>query len=296
MNIKIITDSGMDLDKDLIEKYDIEVLNIPVIDSENEVLPEDMSADEFFEKMKEKEVYSTSQISEFEYRSCFSKYIEEKREIIYISLSSGISGTYNQAKMAQEGLLAEHPQGKIHVFDSKSATCGMGLLVAKAALMAQSGESAEFILDELEFIREHNIHTFSVTTFEYLVRGGRVSKGAATLGNLLNVRPVLEVSRSDGKLRKTAMVRGGNMLYKRIADGFADVYSEEIKDQTICISYGDDIEIAHKIKAELLKKTDFDEKNILIIQLGPVVGAHTGPGFLAIFFQNSIKDHRYQII
>ncbi len=296
MNIKIIADSGMDLDKNIIEKYDIEVLNIPVINSEDEMPSENMSVDELFEKMKDKKIYRTSQISEFEYKRCFKEHIDKGEEILYISLSSGISGTYNQAKMAQENLLVEYPNAKIHVFDSKSATCGLGLLVAKAALMAKSGESAEFILDELEFIREHNIHMFSVTTFEYLVRGGRVSKSTATLGNLLNVRPVLEVARTDGKLKKTAVVRGGNMLYKKIADGFLDVYSQEIKDQTICISYGDDIELAQKIKDEILKKTDFDEKNILITQLGTVVGAHTGPGFLAIFFQDSIKDNRYQII
>ncbi|CDZ75467.1 DegV family protein [Peptoniphilus sp. ING2-D1G] len=296
MNIKIITDSGMDLDKEIIEKYDIEVLNIPVIDTENEYSSESLSSDELFENMKNKKVYSTSQISEFEYKKCFEDHINKGYEILYISLSSGITGTYHQAKKAEEELLTEHSGAKIHIFDSKSATCGMGLLVAKAALMAKSGESAKYILDELEFIREHNIHLFSVTTFEYLLRGGRVSKGSATIGNFLNVRPVLEVSRTDGKLRKVAMVRGGNMLYKKVSEGFLKFYSEDIKNQTICISYGDDIELANKAKEYILKKTDFEEKNILITQLGVVVGAHTGPGYIAIFFQDKIKDAKYQII
>lgn len=298
MNIKIVTDSGVDLPIKLLKKYDIEVLPIVLNDGENEYSgSKDLSSEEMFKNMRNKVVYGTSQVNNIDYINCFEKYAKENREVIYISLSSGITGTYERACIVRNEILEKYENAKIHVFDSKCATVGLGMLVSRAAMMANDGKDINYIIKALEFFRSHIHHIFSVTTFEFLVRGGRVSKSQAIIGGLLNIKPILELNnREDGKISTINKVRGEKVLYKRLSQYLKERSIGEFnKNQTICISYGDNIKNAEKLKEIIMDEYSLSEENISIIQEGIVIGAHTGPDFIGLFFIDKLFDD-YNII
>ncbi|WP_138160369.1 DegV family protein [Peptoniphilus catoniae] len=295
MSIKIVTDTGMDLTSELIEKYDIEVLNILINDGEEEYSKGEINSDKLFEDMKAGKVYRTSQVSSFDYRNCFEKYAKEKRELISISLSSGLSGSYEQSVKIKEEVLQKYPDAKIHTVDSRSATYGQGLVVVKAAKMAKDGKDAAYILDNVEKIKTGVKHIFSVNDLSYLVRGGRVSKGAAAIGSLLNIRPLMEID-PNGKLVPREKVRGDKNLLKKITDKYLETYEKTAGDQSVFIAYGDDDSFARKIKDTIVEKSSADPKTIILGQVGVVIGAHTGPGFIGLFYVDEIFNEGFDLV
>ncbi|MGO1580603.1 MAG: DegV family protein [Peptoniphilaceae bacterium] len=298
MNIKIVTDSGVDLPIEILKKYDIEVLPIVLNDGEREYSgSKDLSSEIMFKNMRNKVVYGTSQVNNIDYINCFEKYAKENIEILYISLSSGITGTYERACIVKNEILKKYKSAKIHIFDSKCAATGFGMLVSRAAMMASDGKDINYIINALEFFRDHMHYIFSVTTFEFLLRGGRVSKSQAIIGGLLNIKPILELNnRKDGKISNINKVRGEKVLYKKLSQYLEERSVGEFnKNQTICITYGDNIKNAEKLKEIIIDEYSINEDNISIIQMGTVIGAHTGPDIIALFFVDKLFDD-YNII
>ncbi|WP_036730530.1 DegV family protein [Peptoniphilus mikwangii] len=292
MNIKIITDGGCDISKEYIKKYDIEILPIAVNDGIEEYFGDDeLSSNELFKNMRNKKVYGTSQVGNMDYIQCFEKYASENREIIYISLSSGITGTYDAALRIREEVLKKYKSAKIHVFDSFCATCGLGLMVHRAAMMAADGRDSKYILNALEFLKAHQEHVFSVTTLEFLVRGGRVSKGSAAIGGILNIKPIMELTKTDGKITSLDKARGENNLYKKLSEELAKKSGGKFNtNQSIIIAYGDDVSFAERLKNHILSEYNISEQQIYCNQLGTVIGAHTGPDFVGVFFLSKLFE------
>ncbi|MFZ7121364.1 MAG: DegV family protein [Eubacteriaceae bacterium] len=281
-SIKIITDSASDLPKDIIEEYDIDVLPLLVIEGEKEYRDyETLMPQELFKKMKEGVSFTTSQVATSDYYRKFEKYIIDGRECIYIAFSSNLSGCYQGSLLALEQLKEKYSDDKvkIHVYDTKCASLGFGLVVLKAAKMAKEEKELKEILKAVEFYSKNMEHIFTVFDLDYLHRGGRLKKSAAVIGNLLNLYPILNVE--DGNLHVIETVRGRKKHYKKIIN-FIENRGIDLENQTIGIVYGDDAEIVVEIKNFFKEK--YNTENFITREVGSVIGAHTGPEMYSIFF------------
>jgi DegV family protein with EDD domain len=183
----------------------------------------------------------------------------------------------------EDMIKADYPEAPIHVIDAKCASIGYGLVVLHAAKLAQGGASAEEIIEAATYQAEHMEHIFTVDDLQYLYRGGRVSRTSAFVGGLLNIKPILNVE--DGKLVPIEKLRGSKKVLSRMLE-IMEERGTDIKDQVIGISHGDDLEKAEALSQLIQDKYGISKDNIVIEMVGAVIGAHAGPGTLALFFSN----------
>jgi DegV family protein with EDD domain len=288
MTVKIITDSAADLPKELVAQHGIEVLPLMVyLDSQEFRDGETMNPKEMFQGMREGKVYKTAQVPLQIFREVFQRHAENGDTCIYVAFSSALSGTYQSAVLAKNEILEDYPDVRLVVVDTKCASMGFGLVVLKAAELAAQGKSQEEILEAIRFHAHHMEHIFTVDNLEYLYRGGRVSKTAAFIGGLLNIKPVLHVE--DGKLIPIEKLRGRRKVLDRMTAIMAERGVSQDQ-QVIGISHGDDIEAAHNLRDMIRER--FGSKDFIISQIGGAVGAHSGPGTLALFFLNKLNPSR----
>jgi DegV family protein with EDD domain len=197
---------------------------------------------------------------------------------IVLGLSSRLTGSYQSALMAKENLKAD----EVIVIDSRCASLGLGLVVLKAAKMAEEGRSPEEIAREVEQYAHHMEHIFTVDSLDHLRRGGRISAAQAFVGGLLNIKPILHFV--DGAIHPLEKVRGRKNVVRRMVEIMAE-RGKNLEDQVVGISHGDNEELAVEL-ADAVKK-EFGVKEIMTSWIGPVIGAHSGPGTVALFFQNA---------
>ncbi|MCK9443277.1 MAG: DegV family protein [Tissierellaceae bacterium] len=282
MGVRILSDSACDLPKDILEEYNIDTVPIVVIKDDKEYFDgETITPQEVYDGMKEGIIYKTAQIPPNIFNDKFEEYAKNDEDIIYIAFSSGLSGTYQTSVFVKEQIQEKYPNFKLEIIDTKAASGGFGLIVYYAAKMVKEGKSKEEILRAIEFYRDHMESIFTVDDIEYLFRGGRVSRTQAFLGGLLNIKPVLDVE--DGKLVPIEKVRGKNKVFKSMLDLMEERTKEaNLKEQTICITHGDNLEGALKLKEQI--KERFGSEIFLINTIGAAIGAHSGPGTIALFF------------
>ena len=279
----IITDSNCDLSAEYLRDN-----NVPVIPFHFTLNGKDyednfgtsISYVDFYNKLRKGEMSTTTQITPFVYEEYFRKYVAEGFSIIYIGFSSALSESFNHSVMAKKAILEENVVADITVVDSKCASVGQGLLVYYACEMKKQGKSKEEIAAWVEDTKLKVNHWFTVDSLDHLHRGGRLSATSAAFGTVLKIKPILIVD-NEGKLIPKDKVRGRQ---KSI-----DALSQELKsrivnpeEQIVFISHGDCIEEAEQLKQLVLSKVNV--KDIIINYLGPVIGAHTGPGLLCIAF------------
>lgn len=281
-NVKIIADSGCDLPYDYITEHNIELipLNVHLNDTEYEDITE-IQSKTVFDEMRNGKIPKTSQPSPDTLEKTFTKLAQENKPCIYLAFSSQLSGTYQTAVMVREQVLEEYPQFDLTIIDTKAASLGLGLIIHHAVKLAENGESKEKIIEEAIFFCEHMEHLFTVDNLEYLRRGGRVSNISAFVGGLLNIKPLLNVE--DGILIPIEKIRGRKKLFNRITEVMEE-RGTDLSGQLIGISHGDDIETAELVKNMIEDK--FGCKHFFINMVGSVIGAHAGPGTIAIFFLN----------
>lgn len=285
MSIKIITDSAADLPQDIINDYDITVL--PLLVTYNDEVYEDgvtMKAEELLNEMRKGRTYKTAQVPIGSFVEEFNQCIKEKNDAIYIGFSSELSGTYQGAVMAKNQILLEESGITLDIIDTKCASLGFGMVVYKAAQMAKEGKNREEILEAINFYSNHMEHIFTVDDLEYLYRGGRVSKTSAFVGGLLNIKPILDVE--DGKLIPLEKKKGRKRVLKRIVE-IMEERGTALAEQTVAISHGDDLETAQKLQDMI--KDKFGTEKFVINTIGASIGAHAGPGTIALFFLNEVK-------
>ena len=287
MGIKIITDSACDLGMDYIKENGIGLLSLVLNingKSINDDLGESLKYKDFYSEMRNGATPTTSQINAHEFEEEFKKHINNGHSIIYIGLSSSLSGTYNSANIAKNNILDEYPEADITLIDSLSVSLGQGLLVVKACDMKNKGYSKDEIVNWLETNKSKVIHSIIVDDLNHLKRGGRISGTTAVIGGLLNIKPTLTID-NQGKLVNIDKIKGKKKALKYIAN---EVKSKAInmKDETLFICHGDCLEEAEMLREMILEECYF--KNVVIGYIGNVVGAHGGPGVLAaIFLGNS---------
>ncbi len=286
MPVKIITDSACDLPLEITKKYDIDVMPLLVYVDDVEYRDNiDIQPKEFYEKMRNGAETRTAQITSVDFEREFSKYLDYEGDILYIAFSSGLSGTYQTAEIIKNNLKDEHKNLKLHIIDSKCASLGFGLVVYFAAKLAKENKSIEEIIEKVNFYKEHMEHIFTVDDLEYLFKGGRVSRSSYAIGSMFNIKPILDVE--DGKLIPIHKIRSRKKAIKKMLEIVGE-RGVNLENQIVAISHGDDIEKALYIKEELEKK--YHPKEFVINNIGPVIGAHSGPGTLSIFFLNQKEE------
>ncbi len=278
--LKIIVDSGCDLPYNYITEHNLELISLTVhLKGEEYKDITEIQPKTVYDEMRNGSVPKTSQASINQFTEIFTKYAKEGQSCLYLAFSSQLSGTYQTACMVREQILEKYPEFDLTIIDTKAASLGLGLIVHHAVKLLESGATKETIIKEAEFYCEHMQHLFTVDNLEYLRRGGRVSNVSAFVGGLLNIKPLLHVE--DGKLIPLEKIRGRKKVLKRMVD-LMDERGADLSNQLIGISHADDEETAILVKKMMEEK--FGCKHFFINMIGSVIGAHTGPGAIAVFF------------
>lgn len=283
MKLRIMTDSNCDLPLSFIKENEIIVAPFPYFIKDqnyNDDFGKSIGYKEFYEAIRRCEMPKTSQITPFVFEEYFRTFLEKSNSIIYIAFSSALSQTYNNALIARDIIMKENPTVDISVIDSRSATVGQGLLVFYASEMLKQGKTKEEIVRWIESNKLKVNHWFTVDDLAHLKRGGRISSTSAVLGTILEIKPVLFVD-NQGGLTFAKKVKGRRKAIKALAEELQNriINAEE---QTIFICHGDCLEDAEFLKNIILDKIEV--KNVIVNYAGPIVGAHTGPGMLAVMF------------
>lgn len=282
----ISTDSTADLPEEYLKKHQVFIHPLYYnIDGEIYGGDHDMSPTEFYNRMR-KGVKPTTMATNPEFvHNAFESQIKAGYDILHISFSSALSGCYNNAAVNARELCEEYPDAKITVIDSCAASLGQGLLVHKAVMMKAAGKSMEEVAQWVEEHKNHLCHEFTVDDLFNLQRGGRVSKATAIIGTLISVKPVLHVD-LEGRLIPLVNVRGR----KKALTKLVELMEEQIvgyDNDTVFISHGDCIEDAQFVANLVKERTGIDE--VLINYVSPTIGAHSGPGTVALFFMGKEK-------
>ncbi|MBB6443514.1 DegV family protein [Bacillus benzoevorans] len=283
MTVKILTDSGCDLPLHFYEANQITLFPLKVL--LNEIEYEDqvtIKPKTIYDEIRNGQQPKTSQVSPLTFEKTFTEMAQNNEQGIYIAFSSQLSGTYQTAVMILEQIKETYPDFQFTIMDTKCASLGQGLVVMEAARLAKENAALEDIVNKTTFLASHMEHLFTVEDLDYLAKGGRVSKASAFLGGLLNIKPLLNVE--DGKLVPIEKIRGKKKLLRRIIEIMSE-RGVHLDQQTIGISHADDPETAAEMK-KLIEEA-FAAKNVLITDIGAVIGSHTGPGTIAIFFLNA---------
>lgn len=284
MGYKIITDSTTDLTQKMIDEQELEVVSLRfTIDGKtyrDKADQSEMPTKTFYAKLREGGSSTTSQINADEFTSVFEPVLESGEDVLYIAFSSGLSGTYQSACIARDDLREKYPERKIYVFDSLCASMGEGLLVYHAALMKRAGTDIDSLYKWLGENAPKLCHWFTVGDLNHLKRGGRISTTAALVGTMLGIKPVLHVD-DEGHLIPVSKVRGRRQSLDALVQKMEETAIHP-GEQTVFISHGDCLEDAEYVAEQVRAK--FGVKNVQINFVGPVIGAHSGPGTVALFF------------
>lgn len=283
--IKIFTDSPSDITKEMAEKFNITVLPLTVsFGDESYKEFYEITPKEFYEKMKQtKIVPKTSQIPPSVFEEAFREALKFYDTIIYISLSSTLSGTYQSAITAKNAIL-EDTNADIEIIDSKTVTIAYGLVVLKAAELALNGGTKEEILKLINNMLSNCKIYFVLDTLEYLKKGGRISATKLMLGTLLDIKPVLDIK--DGYLVQTDKIRGSKSVIPRLVE-IIKSSSLNLKNYTIVFAHSDNYDKMKQLKDALLTELT-PPKEVLEADIGCVIGSHGGPGILGVFIWNEI--------
>lgn len=289
--IKIMADSTCDLSQDIIEKYNIGVAPLHItIEGKTYLDKIDLTSDEFFERLPNlKELPTTGMPSPQAYLNIIEEAITEGYdEFLCICMSSGTSGSYQSAVLAQKMFYEQHSGSKIkiHVVDSKSMSQGSGWLILKTAQLLEDGYTFEELIEFNETYKKQVKHFLCVEDLYNLIKSGRISNAGAFIGSLLRVKPIM--SMKDGKGAIVAKVRGTNKALKYYVDEFERRVLKDLSN-FIIIGYSSDIGIAQQLKERIQNQTSFSG-DILIMQMGVAVGTHVGLGGVSLFFLEKLMS------
>lgn len=277
---QIFTDATSDLNEDL-ETVKIIPMNVEIGDKEYVYGPQgNISCSEFYGLQKQGKYASTSQINVLEYEKYFEEALKEGKDVLYISFSSGMSGTYQTACLCKNELEESYPDNRIICIDSLCAAVGEGLLIKEVDKKKREGMSMDELVDWVENNKMNLCHWFTVDNFDHLKHGGRVSAVAATLGKTLNIKPLLRVD-EEGKLRVVKKIRGRHKAMAAQVECIVKTWSPEIS-KSVVIGHGDDLKAAEELKEYVENK--LPDAEIYISDIGPIIGAHTGPGVMVLAF------------
>ena len=276
---EIFTDSSCDLPKEIIDKFDLQVMQLEVIIDDNPpILNREIDIKDFYDQLRNGANAKTSAVTLGHFEENMRAALEAGKDILYLGFTSGLSVTYSNGVMVLEELMKEFPERKILYTDTLCASMGQGLVVYYAAKLREEGKSMEEVLEAVNAIKDRVHHHVTVNDLFFLKRGGRISAASAVAGTVLQFKPIIIVDES-GKLSNIGKVRGRKTSINELFGMLKKVQKfEELP--LVCISnsdcYDDAKHLADMIQAE------YPETEIIISDIGPVIGAHTGPGAIAL--------------
>lgn len=279
----ITTDNNSDLPMEYYEKNNVGVISLTyTLDGKTYDMYTALPSHAFYDTMRNGSMPTTAQVNPADAREVFEPYLKKGMDVLHIAFSSGLSGSYNSSRIAAEELSEEYPDAKIVVIDSLAASLGQGLLVHKAVQMKGKGKSLDEIADWLEKYKCNLCHIFTVDDLFHLYRGGRVSKMTAVFGTMVNIKPVLHVN-NEGKLINIDKVRGRKKSLNDLVNKMEQkIGSYRDKNDIIFISHGDCLDDAKYVAKQVEER--FGYKEFLFNDVGATIGAHSGPGTVALFF------------
>ena len=284
----IMTDTTADLPESYIQEHQLAILSLSYTIEGNTYDRENpLDVREFYAKMRAGSMPTTSQVNPEQAKEAFKACLDQGNDVLYIAFSSGLSGTCGSGMVAAEEIResGEYPDRKLIVIDSLSASLGEGLLVHKAVQLKEAGKSMEEVADWVENNKLHLCHNFTVDDLFHLHRGGRVSKATAVLGTMINIKPVLHVD-DEGHLIAIGKVRGRKKSLAALVDRMAEqIKGYEDQNSEVFISHGDCQEDAEYVQKLVQERFGVDK--FIINHVGPTIGAHSGPGTVALFFMGN---------
>jgi len=282
----ILTDSSCDLPDDIVKKYQLKILQLDfIVEGEGSFHNDQADIEKVYSKLRNGANIKTSAANISQASEAIEELFNQKKDILYLGFSSGLSSTYQTVYMAGQELMEEYPERKMVSVDTLAASMGQGLLVYKACQAKDAGKSLEENAQYIEDIKLKLCHWFTVDDLFFLKRGGRISGVTATVGTMLSIKPILHVD-DEGHLINVSKVRGRKAAITELVNRMEKL-AVHPENQDIFISHGDCIEDAEKL-ASIIKER-FGNDRITISYVGPVIGAHSGPGTLALFF---LGEHR----
>lgn len=283
----IVTDSSCDFSAEMADELELSVLPLSFSIGGKEYLNyldgREMSVKDFFTRLRAEEPASTAAVNVDSFVRVMEPILQSGKDILNIAFSSGLSNTCHAAQMACAELAEKYPQRRVFAVDSLSASLGQGMLIYYAVKKKREGLSIEQLRDWVEENKLRQCHWFTVDDLNHLKRGGRVSATTALIGTMLSIKPVLHVD-NEGHLINMGKVRGRRTSLDALVDHMAQT-AVEPENQTVFISHGDCLEDAEYVASEVKRR--FGTKEVVINYVGPVVGSHSGPGTLALFFFGS---------
>lgn len=281
-NYVIFADSSCDLSNEMMAERGIRYVSLSFRfdDSDKEYTNDGMNIKEFYDKMREGGVAKTSAVNSETFAVEFEKILKDGMDILYIGFSSGLSTTYNSARIAAKQLKSSYPERKIIVVDTLAASAGIALLIDMVLEKKNAGASIEEAAKFAEDNKMRICHWFTVDDLVYLKRGGRIGSAAAFFGNMIGIKPVLHVD-NEGHLVNVMKVRGRKMSIATLAQKYGELADDD-GNKIVYISHSDCLADAEELGRIIEEK--YGAKTKLITNVGAVIGAHSGPGTLALFF------------
>lgn len=285
----IVTDSAADMPREYYEKENVVVMPLSyIMNGETYKDGEGLSSKDYFDAIRNGAMPTTSQVNPEEAIETFEKILAEGKDVLYVGFSSGLSGSYNSGRIAAEELSEKYPDAKIKAVDTLCAAMGEGIMLYKVVELKKQGKTIDECVAYIEENKLNVCHLFTVDDLNHLHRGGRVSKATAVIGTMVNIKPILHVN-EEGKLVSLSKARGR----KKSLTELVNIMEEKCKgfeadnEQIIAINHGDCEEDA--IFVQDLIKSRLGLENCIINSLGAVLGAHTGPGLIALFFMGNAR-------
>ena len=281
-NYVIVTDSGTDFTEKLKKELEVVQLELTLIVEGEEPKPNnEVDSKEFYSMLRDKKKATTSAVNVEDFKTVMRSYVEAGKDILYLGFSSGLSSTYNAGRIACEELSEEFPERKLYAVDTLCASLGQGLLVYYAAKMRLDGKSIEEVRDFAENNKLRLVHWFTVDDLFFLKRGGRVSAATAVVGTMLGIKPIMHVN-NEGKLIKIGTARGRKSAIDTLCEKTKASIIDAKEKLVAFISHGDCEEDAKYLAEKIKKEVGF--KDVIIGYVGSVIGSHSGPGTLALFY------------
>jgi len=279
MSIRIVIDSTSDVTQEIIDKYNIKMVPLTVNFDDGSYLDKiELSTDDFFEKLsKTDKLPTTSQVSPGVFVETFSEILLDGDEVLGIFLASEFSGTYESARIAKDMIGGD----RIHLIDSRSVCLGTFSLILEAIELVEKNKNINEIVESLEALSDKIVVAAGLDTLKYLEKGGRLSKGQAVVGSLLNIKPIITIK--DGKIAVIDKIRGKNKTIKWFSD-WIEENKFDLTNKTVLLFHAQNLEQLKVLRITLEEK--FKIRNIIEAEVGPVIGTHAGPGLLAVAFLN----------
>lgn len=286
--IKIITDSCSDLPDHIIKKYDIKVLPTPVhIGDESFLDGKTLTTNEFYQKLEEGSMPSTSQISPGKYEKVFKEELDKGNQVLTLCFSGELSGIFQSAALAKKNIGSDD----IRVIDTRGASIGFGMTVLRVAKALKEGKSFSELIELAIESSAHMEHIFAVGSIEMLKRGGRISGGKALIANVLNIKPILHFE--DGEIIPYSKVRGKKKMLQFLIDEM-EKSGLELETEMVGINHSASPELADKIQKKIENK--FGTEEFLVGEIGAAIGSHAGPGTVSVFFRGKERIAEPEVV